>query len=83
MNYNNTDPTPSPSPIREGSGLTPYHSYWDSVGTPLLCRGGVRGGVSILVSKETDKRAAAPLPCRGGVGGGVANHIRNSLFLRN
>ena len=56
MYFHNTDPTPNPSPTREGNCSSmnrmalPYKGgellRYEPHGTPLPCRGGVRGGVS-------------------------------------
>ena len=41
-----TDPTPAPSPTREGSCCRLVRRWGNSVGPPLPCRGGAGGGVS-------------------------------------
>ena len=62
MNNNNTDPTPCPSPTREGreaasSAVLPYKGGERGgflCGSPLPCRGGAGGGVSNLSYIEDD-----------------------------
>ena len=59
MNNNNTDPTPGPSPTREGRTAEEAAALRVRQFSPLEWRG---------VSRQF-----SPLPSRGGVGGGVCN----------
>ena len=63
----NTDPTPNPSPTREGNALRGSYSA-DNRGKSHHWR-----GMPYWAPIALTTAAALPLPCRGGVRGGVTN----------
>ena len=55
--------TPPPTPPLQGRGAAAaLPAAWDSVGTPLPCRGGVGGGVTNFSKKHSAQNVAVSLP---------------------